>query len=79
MQEFTPHDQQIRAVALYTVVVRNIVYLFSNPINGAIFDALGGYWLYAIALVGNFLGGTILLLARSPKPVESPTVPQTSG
>jgi PPP family 3-phenylpropionic acid transporter len=78
VQEFTPHDQQIRAVALYTVVVRNIVYLFSNPINGAIFDALGGYWLYAIALVGNFLGGTILLLARSPKPADPPPLPQTS-
>ncbi len=79
VQEYTPHDQQTRAVALYTVVVRNIVYLFSNPLNGAIFDALGGYWLYAIALAGNFLGGTILLLARSPKPADPQTFPQPLG
>jgi PPP family 3-phenylpropionic acid transporter len=76
VQEYTPHDQQTRAVALYTVVIRNIVFLFSNPLNGAIFDALGGYWLYAVALAGNFLGGTILLLARSPKPADPPPLPQ---
>ena len=79
VQEYVPHDQQTRAVALYTVVIRNIVYLFSNPVNGAIFDAFGGYWLYAIALVGNLLGGMILLLARSPKPADPQRIPQPSG
>ncbi len=78
VQEYVPHDQQTRAVALYTVVIRNLVYLFSNPLNGAIFDAFGGYWLYAIAVVGNFLGGAILLLARPPKPAEPQQIPQSS-
>ncbi len=29
VQEYVPHEQQTRAVALYTVVIRNIVYLLS--------------------------------------------------
>ncbi len=64
VQEKTPHDQQTRAVALYTVVVRNMVFLVVYPISGLIFDAVGAYWLYAIALIGNLAGGLILLFAK---------------
>ena len=81
VQEYVPHEQQTRAVALYTVVIRNIVYLFCNPLCGLIFDKFGAYWLYAIALGGNFLGASILLLAHAPKPIEPPPLtpkPETS-
>jgi hypothetical protein len=37
-RKYVPHDQQTRAVALYTVIVRKIVYQFSNPLCGLIFD-----------------------------------------
>jgi PPP family 3-phenylpropionic acid transporter len=67
VQEQTPHDQQTSAVALYTVVVRNLVFLLMYPLSGIIFDAVGAYWLYAIALVGNVAGGLILLLANPPQ------------
>ncbi|MGB7539926.1 MAG: MFS transporter [Anaerolineales bacterium] len=67
VQEWTPHDQQTGAVALYTVVVRNMVFLVVYPISGIIFDAVGAYWLYAIALVGNVAGGLILLLGNPPQ------------
>jgi PPP family 3-phenylpropionic acid transporter len=65
VQEHTPHEQQTRAVALYTVVVRNMVFLVVYPLSGLIFDAVGAYWLYAIALAGNVAGGMILLMTRS--------------
>jgi len=68
VQERTPHEQQTRAVALYTVVVRNMVFLIVYPLSGIIFDAVGAYWLYAIALVGNVAGGLILLFLRHNKP-----------
>ncbi len=65
VQEQTPHDQQTSAVALYTVVVRNLVFLVVYPVSGIIFDAVGAYWLYAIALVGNVAGGLILWISKS--------------
>ncbi len=67
VQEHTPHEQQTSAVALYTVVVRNLVFLIVYPISGIIFDAVGAYWLYAIALAGNVAGGLILLLGNPPQ------------
>jgi PPP family 3-phenylpropionic acid transporter len=75
VQEQTPHDQQTSAVALYTVVVRNLVFLVVYPVSGIIFDAVGAYWLYAIALVGNVAGGLILWLAsnkRIPSDLQTP-------
>jgi MFS transporter, PPP family, 3-phenylpropionic acid transporter len=72
VQELTPPEQQTRAVALYTVVVRNLVFLVVYPLSGLIFDAVGAYWLYAIALVGNVAGGLILLLAKSNHRREDP-------
>jgi PPP family 3-phenylpropionic acid transporter len=79
VQERTPHDQQTRAVALYTVVIRNLVFLISYPVVGIIFDTVGAYWLYAVALVGNFSGAMILLFARSLKPTEPQHLPVTRG
>ncbi len=75
VQEHTPHEQQTRAVALYTVVVRNMVFLIVYPLSGIIFDAVGAYWLYAIALIGNVAGGLILLFwkANKAQPTLSPT------
>jgi hypothetical protein len=67
IQEHTPHEQQTSTVALYTVVVRNRVFLIVYPISGIIFDAVVAYWLYAIAWVGNVAGGLILLLAKPPQ------------
>jgi PPP family 3-phenylpropionic acid transporter len=70
VQEQTPHEQQTRAVALYTVVVRNLVFLAVYPLSGVIFDAVGAYWLYAIALAGNVAGGLILLVSGRSRPPE---------
>jgi hypothetical protein len=65
VQEQIPHDQQTNAVALNTVVVCNLVFLIVYPVSGIIFDAVGAYWLYAIALVGNVAGGLILWMSKS--------------
>jgi MFS family permease len=66
VQEQTPLHQQTSAVALYTVVVRNLVFLVAYPLSGVIFDAAGAIWLYAVALIGNAAGGLILLTHRPP-------------
>jgi PPP family 3-phenylpropionic acid transporter len=67
VQEQTSPDQQTSAVALYTVVVRNLVFLVMYPLSGIIFDAFGAVWLYAIALVGNVAGGLVLLFWKVKK------------
>jgi MFS family permease len=62
VQETTPPDRQTGAIALYTVVVRNLVFLVVAPISGVMFDTIGAYWLYAIALAGNLAAGGLLFL-----------------
>jgi PPP family 3-phenylpropionic acid transporter len=70
VQEITPHRHQTRAVALYTVVARNMVFLAANPLGGVIFDTVGALWLYAVALVGNMAGGLILLFGKAHPPQD---------
>jgi PPP family 3-phenylpropionic acid transporter len=67
VQEIVPSHRQTGAIALYTVVVRNLVCLAGYPISGIIFDAAGAYWLYAIALAGNLAAGGLLALAGKAK------------
>jgi PPP family 3-phenylpropionic acid transporter len=72
VQEILPAGRQAGAIALYTVVVRNLVCLVGYPLSGVIFDAAGAYWLYALALGGNLIGGFILLLSGNPRRRNEP-------
>jgi MFS transporter, PPP family, 3-phenylpropionic acid transporter len=71
VQEIIPSHRQTGMIALYTVVVRNLVCLVGFPLSGIIFDAAGAYWLYGIALAGNLVAGVILLFSGRPTPVQS--------
>lgn len=51
-------------LALYSVTLAGLVNILAAPISGAIFDAIGTRWLYALALIGYALGLIILWVTR---------------
>jgi len=60
--EHAPASQLATLLALFTVTWMALIQIIGAPIGGIVFDAVGAYWLYALALVGNFLAAAILLL-----------------
>jgi PPP family 3-phenylpropionic acid transporter len=59
-------------LAIYTVTLTGLVSVLAAPVSGAIFDAIGAPWLYAIALIGYAIG---LLSLWSTRPVPQPDSP----
>lgn len=55
-------------LALYTVTLAGLVNILAAPVAGAIFDAIGTRWLYALAMLGYALGLVILWKTR-PEPL----------
>ena len=51
-------------LALYTVTLAGLVNILAAPISGAIFDAIGARWLYALAMTGYSLGVAVLWFTR---------------
>ena len=54
-------------LALYTVTLAGLVNVMASPISGAIYDAVGGRWLYALAAAG-YLIATLSLWLNRPVP-----------
>jgi PPP family 3-phenylpropionic acid transporter len=66
--EGAPHGQDATALTFYDVTLHGLVILIAAPLSGILFDYVGAYWLYAIALAGNLLGWLILsITARQPQ------------
>jgi MFS family permease len=51
-------------LALYTVTLAGLVNILAAPVSGAIFDAIGARWLYALAMTGYALGMLMLWFTR---------------
>lgn len=51
-------------LALYTVTLAGLVNILAAPISGAIFDAIGARWLYALSMTGYALGLFVLAITR---------------
>jgi PPP family 3-phenylpropionic acid transporter len=51
-------------LALYTVTLAGLVNILAAPVSGAIFDAIGARWLYALAMTGYALGMLVLWFTR---------------
>jgi PPP family 3-phenylpropionic acid transporter len=62
-------------LALYTVTLAGLVNMLAAPISGAIFDAIGARWLYALAMAGYALGLLILWMARPMASHETEQLP----
>jgi MFS transporter, PPP family, 3-phenylpropionic acid transporter len=50
-------------LALYTITIAGLVSMLAAPVSGAIFDAVGARWLYALSLAGYSIGLLSLGLA----------------
>lgn len=62
-------------LALYTVTLAGLVNMLAAPVSGAIFDAIGARWLYALAMTGYALGLLILRIARPTESRETEQLP----
>lgn len=51
-------------LAIYTVTLSGLVSVMAAPVSGAIFDAVGTRWLYALAVAGYAIGLLSLWLTR---------------
>jgi PPP family 3-phenylpropionic acid transporter len=50
-------------LALYTITISGLVTMLAAPVSGAIFDAVGARWLYALSMLGYAIGLASLGLA----------------
>jgi PPP family 3-phenylpropionic acid transporter len=60
-----PTAQMATMLALFTVTLTALIQILGAPIGGVVFDAVGAYWLYALALVGNGLAFVILFASNA--------------
>ena len=63
--EHAPAGQSATVLSLYFVTLGGIISLVASPISGVIFDKLGAYPLYIIAMVGTFAAWLILALTQN--------------
>ena len=64
-------------LAIYTVTLNGLVSVLAAPISGAIFDAIGARWLYALATTGYAMGWLSLWITRpDPKVLEVARQPE---
>lgn len=57
-----PSAQTATMLALFTVTLTALIQILGAPVGGVVFDVVGAYWLYALALVGNLIAFGILFL-----------------
>jgi PPP family 3-phenylpropionic acid transporter len=61
---YIKRSYRVTTLALFTITLRNLVVMISNPLSGVVYDAAGAYWLYAFGLAGALLGWLALQLSR---------------
>ncbi|HEY3473026.1 MAG TPA: MFS transporter [Anaerolineales bacterium] len=71
-----PHETGT-VLAIYTVTLSGLVTMTAAPVSGAIFDALGARWLYALAMTGYAVGLLSLWLTRPLTEKYAPELPST--
>jgi MFS family permease len=60
----TPPGETGAVLALYSVTITGLVSILASPLAGALFDALGGRWLYAFSAIGYAAATAVLWLTR---------------
>ena len=68
--ERTPAQQIGTMLALYSVTIAGLVSILVSPLSGWLFDRIGPYWLYVIALAGYAIAALIIYfrVLRKSKP-----------
>ncbi|MCO5205072.1 MAG: MFS transporter [Anaerolineae bacterium] len=60
----SPPGQLAMMMALFTITLSNLAQIVGSPVAGAIFDAVGAYWLYAFALIAYVISWLGLRFGR---------------
>jgi PPP family 3-phenylpropionic acid transporter len=69
ISERTEAHERGTVLALYTVTIAGLVSIVAAPVSGAIFDAIGARWLYALSATGYLLAVLSMWLTR-PAPAR---------
>lgn len=68
--ERAPAGQNATVLSLYFVTLGGIIALVASPISGMIFDRLGAYPLYIIAMVGAFAAWLTLVFTQNKSSIS---------
>jgi MFS transporter, PPP family, 3-phenylpropionic acid transporter len=60
ISDHSPSAQRATLLAFFTVTLAGLISMVGAVVGGVIFDAVGAYWLYALALAGNFCAGALM-------------------
>lgn len=66
--ERTPAQQTGTMLALYSVTIAGLVSILVSPLSGWLFDRIGPYWLYVIALAGYAIAASAIYFWVLHKP-----------
>ncbi len=78
ISERTASEETGTVLALYSITIAGLVNIVASPISGALFDAFGGRWLYAFAMVGYAAAFSSLWFTR-PRLEQKPTGGQVAA
>lgn len=68
--EHAPEGQRATVLSLYFVTLGSTIALVASPLSGMIFDRLGAYPLYIIAMVGAFAAWLILVFTQNKSSIS---------
>ncbi len=74
ISERTPSNETGTVLALFTVTIAGSVNIIAAPVAGAIFDAIGARWLYALSLAGYLAAFLCLWLTRPSDSLQPASV-----
>jgi PPP family 3-phenylpropionic acid transporter len=66
--ERAPTGQSGTMLALYSVTIAGLLSILMSPVSGRIFDLVGPYWLYVMALIGYTLAAGFIFFGVILKP-----------
>ena len=60
ISEAAPERQVTTTLALFNVTLASFIRMIAAPISGFIFDQVGGYYLYALGVIGSVVAWAIM-------------------
>ncbi|CAG0936516.1 Putative nucleoside transporter YegT [Thermoflexales bacterium] len=60
INQAAPENQVTTTLALFNVTLASFIRMLAAPISGFIFDQVGGYWLYALGVMGSLAAWFIM-------------------
>lgn len=75
IHETAPQNQVTTMLALFNVTLASFIRMLAAPISGYIFDQVGGYYLYALGVIGSLVAWSIMQTITAGNPTTAPRFP----